>query len=57
MGSPRFSLLTSHNYATWKIRAWSKMMEKGLIDYVDGTTVAPSDHDKLNELNHNNKVA
>ena len=33
------------------------MMEKGLIDYVDGTMVAPFDPDKLSEWNHNNKVS
>ena len=43
MGSPRFPLLTPHNYVTWTIRAWSKM-------------VAPFDPHKLNEYNHNNKV-
>ena len=32
-------------------------MEKSLIDYVDGTMIAPSDLDKINEWNHNNKVA
>lgn len=57
MGSTRFPLLTPHNYATWKIRTWSKMMEKSLIEYVDGTMVASSDPDKINEWNHNNKVA
>lgn len=57
MGSPRFPLLTPYNYATWKIRAWSKMMEKDLIDYVDGTMVSPCGPNKLNEWNHNNKVA
>ena len=32
-------------------------MKKGLIDYVDGTMVAPSDHGKLNEWNHKNKIS
>ena len=32
-------------------------MEKGLIDYIDGTMVAPSNPDKLNEWNHNYKIA
>ena len=54
MGSPKFPLLTPHNYATWKIRAWSKMMEKGLIDYIDGTMVTPFYPNKINEWNHNN---
>jgi hypothetical protein len=43
MGSPKFPLLTPHNYASWKIDAWSKLMEKGLTHYIDGTIVAPSD--------------
>ena len=32
------------------------MMEKCLIGYFDGTMVAPSNPDKLNEWSHNNKV-
>ena len=32
-------------------------MEKSLIDYVNKTMVAPSNPNKLNEWNHNNKVA
>ena len=43
MGSLKFPLLTPHNYATWKIDAWSKLMEKGLTHYIDGTIVAPID--------------
>lgn len=43
MGSSNFPLLTPHNYATWKIDAWSKLMEKGLTHYIDGTIVAPAD--------------
>lgn len=43
MGSPKFPLLTPHNYASWKIKAWSKLMEKGLIHYVNETIIAPPD--------------
>lgn len=42
MGSLNFPLLTPHNYASWKIYAWSKLMEKGLTHYIDGIIVAPS---------------
>ena len=32
------------------------MMEKGLIDNIDQTMIAPYDPDKQNEQTHNNKV-
>ena len=35
--------LTSHNYATWKDLAWSRLMEKGYSLYVDGTITKPTD--------------
>lgn len=37
MGSPKIPLLTPYNYATWKVNAWSKLMEKDLNNYVDDT--------------------
>lgn len=51
MGSSKFPLLTPHNYATWKIDAWSKLMEKGLTHYIHGTIVAPADP-KVDPIGH-----
>lgn len=41
MGSPKTPLLTLHNYTTWKDIVWSRLMEKNLNLYVDGTIVKP----------------
>ena len=43
----KFPPLTSHNYATWKDIAWSRLMEKGYSLYVDGTITQPSDQQGL----------
>ena len=37
-GSPKGPLLTSYNYSTWKDIVWSRLIEKGLSLYVDGSS-------------------
>ncbi|GLJ23276.1 hypothetical protein SUGI_0440340 [Cryptomeria japonica] len=43
MSPHKFPPLTPHNYASWKIKVWSKLMEKGLTHYIDGTIATPLD--------------
>ena len=43
MGSPKGPLLTSRNYSTWKDIVWSRLIEKGLSLYVDGSSAKPVD--------------
>lgn len=47
MGSPKCPLLTLHNSSTWKDIVWSRLMEKGLNLYVDGTILKPTDAKEL----------
>ena len=43
----KFPPLTSCNYSTWKDIAWSRLMQKGLSLYVDGTITKPTDAKEL----------
>ncbi len=51
MGNIKVTKLTPHNYATWSVKKWCKLMNEEVSQYVDGSLPKPtSDNVTQNDI-------